>query len=127
MLYRKQPKLADLIDTTPPELTEKEQAFATEVARNVDDADYYDAAPFSQVLAESKAKQGRAPSAKVTRNVDEHEAAAVGHPCVMDLADDIRAKEAGDVLSWLNENGCLQFGALTKALAAIQAGAHRKR
>ncbi len=38
----------------------------------------------------------------------------------------LRTKEAGDVLSWLNENSCLAFGALPKALAAIEAGAHRR-
>jgi hypothetical protein len=38
----------------------------------------------------------------------------------------IRTKEAGDVLSWLNANSCLSFGALPKALAAIEAGKHRR-
>ncbi len=40
--------------------------------------------------------------------------------------DAIRRKEAGDVLSWLNANGCLRFGALPNALAAIEAGKHRR-
>lgn len=106
------------IDAKPLELTEKEQKVAAEVARNVDDADYYDAAPFSQVLAESKAKKSDVdPLAELRPKLKAIERAALA---------DMRREEAGRVLSWLNANGCLHFGALTKALAAIENGDHRR-
>lgn len=44
---------------------------------------------------------------------------------VADLVRDELGKEAGRVLTWLNANACLTFGALPKALAAIERGDHR--
>lgn len=66
---------------------------------------------------------------EVARNVVEPESSSAANPAIAKLdafmvAD--RAKEAGAVLSWLNENSCLVFGALPKALAAIEAGKHRR-
>lgn len=41
---------------------------------------------------------------------------------------DMRREEASDVLLWLNNNGCLStsYGTMDKALAAIEAGKHRR-
>lgn len=38
----------------------------------------------------------------------------------------IRAKEAGDVLSWLNENGYLSLSKIPQAVEAIENGDHRR-
>ncbi len=44
------------------------------------------------------------------------------------ILDDARAREASDLLLWLNNNECLStnYGTMDKALAAIEAGKHRR-
>lgn len=97
---------------------EEQTITAADIGDLPDESADYDAAPFSQVLAESKAKKsGADPLAELRPKLKAIERAALA---------DMRREEAGRVLSWLNANGCLVFGALPKALAAIENGEHRR-
>lgn len=87
-----------LIDAKPLELTDTEQGFADQVARNV----------------------------------TEPESSSVANPAIAKLDAFMvaaRAKEAGEVLSWLSANGYLhsEHGPMSAAYDAIERGDHRTR